>query len=820
MAVLFPYRVLDLTRERALLCGQILADLGADVIQVEPPGGAPARRRGPFLGDEPDPENSLYWWAFTRNKRSVVLDLDSGEGQETLRRLVGGAHFLIESEDPGAMASRGLGYADLAELNPGLVYVSITPFGCDGPKAHHADSDLVLLAAGGPLVLSGDQDRPPVRVSVQQTYLHAAAEAAVGALIAHHERSTSGLGQHVGVSAQQAVAAASQSAILATAVGDAPMKRIAGGVRAGPLIVRFTYPAKDGHVSITHLFGSAVGPATRRLMQYVYEEGFCDAATRDKDWVAYTALLFSGEEPIEEFERVKQLIARFTATKTKAELFRAALDRGLLLAPVARVDELLANEQLAARDYFRAVEHEDRSLRIRYPGPFARFEAAPIVYRRRPPRIGEHDREILAELPPSGIAPGASPTPRTAPASRQPALAGVKVLDFMWAIAGPAATRTLADYGATVVRVESPSRMDICRTLHPYRGGKLDAEGSTLFHNMNAGKLMLTLDLAKREGREVALDLVRWADVVTESFSTKAMHGFGLGYEELRRVKPDLIMLSTCLMGQTGPLAAFAGYGNLAAAISGFYELAGWPDRDPAGPFGAYTDYIVPRYNAIAVLAALEHRRRTGQGQHIDLSQIEAALHFLAPAILDYTANGRIWSREGNRDREMSPHGVYRAAGTDHWVAIAVRDDAQWRSLCDIIEQPGLAQDPRFATARARLERCEELDAILESFTVNHSMEEIEARLQARGIPASAVQNSPELTRDPQLAHLGHFATLSHPAGGTTTVEGSRIRLSATPARVEGPAPTFGRDNQRILETILGYDEDRIAQLVISGALG
>jgi crotonobetainyl-CoA:carnitine CoA-transferase CaiB-like acyl-CoA transferase len=820
VAVLSPYRVLDLTRERALLCGQILADLGADVIQVEPPGGAPARRRGPFLGDEPDPENSLHWWAFARNKRSVVLDLDSGEGQQTLRRLARSAHFLIESEDPGTMASRGLAYADLAALNPGLIHVSITPFGCDGPKAHHADSDLVLLAAGGALVLSGDQDRAPVRVGVQQAYLHAAAEAAVGALIAHHERSISGLGQHVGVSAQQAVAAATQSVILATSVGDEPMKRIAGGVRAGPLVVRFAYPAKDGHVSITHLFGPAVGPATRRLMQYVYDEGFCDAATRDKDWVAYTALLFGGEEPIEEFERVKQVIARFTATKTKAELFRAALDRGLLLAPVARLDELLASEQLAARDYFQTVEHEDRSLRIRYPGPFARLEASPIRYRRRPPRIGEHDREILAELPPSGIASTAAPAPRTAPASREPALAGVKVLDFMWAIAGPVATRTLADYGATVVRVESTSRMDICRTLHPYRGGKLDAEGSALFHNINAGKLMLTLDLGKPEGRDVALDLVRWADVVTESFSRKAMHGFGLGYEELRRVKPDLIMLSTCLMGQTGPLAAFAGYGNLAAAISGFYELAGWPDRDPAGPFGAYTDYIVPRYNAIAVLAALEHRRRTGRGQRIDLSQIEAALHFLAPAILDYTANGRVWGREGNRDREMSPHGVYRAAGADHWVAIAVRDDAQWRSLCEIIEQPGLAQDPRFATTRARLERGEELDAIIERFTLNHSMEEIEARLQVQGIPASAVQNSPELTRDPQLAHRGHFVTLSHPTGGTTTVEGSRIRLSATPARIEGSAPTFGRDNQRVLETILGYDEDRIAQLVISGALG
>jgi benzylsuccinate CoA-transferase BbsF subunit len=249
----------------------------------------------------------------------------------------------------------------------------------------------------------------------------------------------------------------------------------------------------------------------------------------------------------------------------------------------------------------------------------------------------------------------------------------------MWALAGPGATRTLADCGARVVRIESTSRLDVCRTLNPWLNGEIGPENSAIFHSTNAGKRMLTLDPTTPEGREVVLDLVRWADVVTESFSPRGMKGFGLDYETLREVKPDLIMLSTCLMGQTGPLARFAGFGNLAAAISGFHELTGWPDRDPAGPFSAYTDYIAPRYNAIAVLAALEHRRRTGQGQHIDLSQAEAALHFLAPAMLEYTVNGTIPSRVGNRDGELAPHGVYPAAGDDDWVAVACRDDADWR---------------------------------------------------------------------------------------------------------------------------------------------
>src|SRR5713101_665781 len=244
-------------------------------------------------------------------------------------------------------------------------------------------------------------------------------------------------------------------------------------------------------------------------------------------------------------------------------------------------------------------------------------------------------------------------------------LQNVKICDFMWVMAGPASTRILADYGATVVRVESPTRIDTARTLQPYLDNKLGPDSSGLFANCNAGKFGISLDLANPNSREVAHDLVRWADVVTESFSPKAMRGWGFDYESLRKVNPKIIMLSSCLMGQTGPLAKIAGFGNLAAAISGFANLTGWPDRPPAGPFGAYTDYVSPRFTAMAILAALDHRRRTGQGQYIDQSQGEAALHFLGPALLDYTANDRVQKARGNRDPQIAPHGVYPAAGTD-----------------------------------------------------------------------------------------------------------------------------------------------------------
>jgi benzylsuccinate CoA-transferase BbsF subunit len=398
-------------------------------------------------------------------------------------------------------------------------------------------------------------------------------------------------------------------------------------------------------------------------------------------------------------------------------------------------------------------------------------------------------------------------------------LSDVHVLDFTWVMAGPAATRILADYGATVVRIESSRYLDAGRAIGPFHDGQPGIEQSGFFHNMNAGKLGMTLDLAEPAGRAVALDLVRWADVVTESFTPQVMHGWGLDYASLQQVKPDIIMLSTCLMGQSGPLARFAGFGNLAAALSGFSSVAGWPDRPPAGPFGAYTDYIAPRFTAIAILAALDYRRRTGQGHYIDQSQAESALHFLTPALLDYTVNGREQERVGNVDAHFAPHGVYPAAGQDSWLAIVVRHEAQWQALCEVLERPELLHEARFATPTARLVHRDALDTLLAAWTQAHDAHVAEAALQARGVPASAVQNSAALYNDPQLVQRGHFVQLPHPHCGTTTIEGSRFRLSRTPARIERAGPTLGQDNHYVLETILGYSPERIAALMAAGVL-
>lgn len=788
--MLSPYRVLDLTDGRGQLAGLMLAWLGAEVIAVEPPGGTETRHLAPYAGGAtatPDPEASLTHWAYNRGKKSVVLDLDGSEAdRDALRRLAAGADVLVESRAPGAMAALGLGPDDLAAVNPALVYASITPFGQDGPKAHWAATDLTVWAAAGPLVLTGDDDRAPVRPGVPQAFLHAGAETAGAIVAALYERSRSGRGQHIDVSAQQAAAQATQSMVLAQPNGATVLQRQAGGIKLGPISLQLLWACADGYVSITFLFGTAIGPATVRLMQWIHECGYCDEATRDKDWIAYGEQLANGTEPISEFERVKDIVTAFCADRTKAELLEGAMKRRLLIAPVQMIDDVVHSPQFAERDYWVDVDG------VRYPGPFAKLTGTPLVAPSAPPKLGADTVTVLAEPPRTPAAPApASPPPTARP------LDGVKILDLMWVMAGPAGTRVLTDLGATVVRIESSHRVETARTLQPYKNDQAGLETSSLFANMNAGKLGVTIDLSNPASRDVVFDFVRWADVVTESFSPKAMKGFGLDYEALRAVNPSIVMMSSCLFGQSGPLSQFAGYGTMAAAMSGFFGITGWPDRAPCGPFGAYTDYISPRFGTATLLAALDHRRRTGEGQYIDFAQAEGAMHALGPAILDYTVNGHVWSRMANHDLLLHPHGVFRCAGDDRWVAVACETDAQRDALAALV---GGADERHIA-----------------AWTATRSPDDAMHELQAVGVAAHAVQNSPEVVADPQMVHRNHFRTLPHPELGEITIEGPRFVLSRTPATVSTPGPTMGQHTYEVLTQILGYDEERFVELVVNG---
>ena len=790
--MLSDYRILDLTDDRGLIGGMILADLGADVIAIEPPGGNRARRRGPFAdgSNEGDIEDSLVWQSYARGKRSLVLDLETDEGRARLIDLARSADALIESADVGAMDALGLGYEALSAVNPGMIYVAITPFGSSGPKAGWAATDITVAASAGPMIQSGDRDRPPLRVGLPQTALHAGAEAALGVLMGLHERKRSGLGQYVDVSAQAAYAQATQSGIIAAANNSGQFQRSAVGAALGPLEIRLFWPCKDGHVAITYLFGAAIGPFTDRLMQFALEEGYCDQETRDKDWLNYTNLILTGQEPISEYLRCCDVVGALCADKTKAELFQVAQERRLLVVPVSTMDDLDENEHLAARSYWRDVERNGQS--VKFPGPFARLSETPIEYARPAPALGEHTDEVLAEArQPAVLNRANAATPNLPP------LSGLKMLDLMWVMAGPAGTRALCDFGVNTVRIESSTRIDTARTLQPFIDDEAtQPEGSSMFHNMNAGKQMMTVDPANPEGRELILDLVRWADVITESFTPRAMRGWNLTWETIHEVNPRAIMMSSCLMGQNGPLAEFAGFGNLAAAFAGFTPLCGWPDRSPAGPFGAYTDYVAPRFASAALLAALHERDRTGQGQYIDVSQMEAAIHFLTPAFLQYRLTGEKWLADGNNDPDMSPHGVFPSEGEDQWVAIACRHDADRASLDSVLNGQAL-----------------------EDWTASRPAVDAMNTLQAVGVPAHAVQDSAACFADPQLQHRNHFVELAHPPQGKSVVEGARIVFDRTPAGRPQVAPTMGADNDAVLRDLLGYSDEQIVELVASGAL-
>ena len=817
--MLSPYRVLDLTDEGALICGQVLGDLGADVILVEPPGGVKARRIGPFRGAAQDGNQSLNFWALNRNKRGITLDIETAAGRDNLRELVKTADILIESYAPGYTDRLGLGYRALAEVNPALIMISITPFGQEGPKANWAATDLTVTAASGALFITGDEDRPPVHTSVPQAYQNAGIEGAAGALIALHARERDGVGQHIDVSAQTAMMITTQFNVLATGWGDYPAERQGGGLRVGKIRTRFIYSCKDGHVSITFAFGAVLGPPTRRLFEWIYERGFCDEATRDKDWIGYGGLLMSGKESLEEYARCIDCVERFTLGHTKAELFAEAIERRVLLVPVSNTADMVQAAQLRAREFWTAVQHPELNREVVYPGRFAKLSDTPITYRRRPPLLGEHTHEVMREI--MGDRQFKVRTDQPAAARRSTsaaALEGLKVLDFTWAYAGPASTRYLADYGATVVRVESSKKLDSYRTVGPFKDGKAGIDRSGGFSNVNAGKYDLSLNLTLPEAREVIFRLVKWADIVIENYSPRVMRGWGMDYQSLRKVNPDVIMVSSCLSGQTGPSALLAGYGTMGAVMAGFGELTGWPDRAPSAPFGAYTDYIAPRFTVAAVLSAMDHRRRTGRGQYIDLAQAECSIHLLGPAILDYTVNGRIQTRMGNAVAEYAPNGVYPCAGTDRWVALAAPTDEAWRALCKASGR-GWSEDKRFARVTDRIANRQALDAAIGGWTCAYEPDALEELLQGVGVPVHRVSSGPDILDDPQLRARQHIVYVDHPRLGPAPYESSRMRFSRTPAMLRWPGPQIGEHNDYVLRELLGLSDEEIAKLKSHAAL-
>jgi crotonobetainyl-CoA:carnitine CoA-transferase CaiB-like acyl-CoA transferase len=394
---------------------------------------------------------------------------------------------------------------------------------------------------------------------------------------------------------------------------------------------------------------------------------------------------------------------------------------------------------------------------------------------------------------------------------------GLRIVELGGGAAGPVSTRYFADYGATVVRIESRHRPDFLRILHlkPDTRGGLD--GSLHFNVLNANKLSVAINMNLPEGVAAARRLCLWADVVAENFSPKAMAKWGLDYESLRAEKPALVMISTCLFGQTGPERLYAGFGGQGSAIAGFNHLTGNPDREPVGPFGTITDSLSPRLAALLVASALVRRRRTGEGQYIDLSQVEGGVYCLAESIVTWSANRESIDRLGYRDRHAAPHAVLPCRGDDRWVTLVCHDDADWNRLRHALGDPAWARDARFGTRDGRLTHADAIESHLAAWTRERTAEEVAERLQAAGVESGVVENNADLAHDPQLAFRRHFRPLDHPVLGRHVVETNAIRFPATPEGDERRAPLLGEHTEHVFRELAGMSEKEFRDLSARG---
>jgi crotonobetainyl-CoA:carnitine CoA-transferase CaiB-like acyl-CoA transferase len=812
--LLSPYRVLDLTDVRGQIAGMMLGDLGADVIRIEGPGGSEARHSEPMLSNGPKAERSLAFKAFNRNKRSAIVDFTTTEGREIFLHLVKDADFILDSGPPSLLDQAGLNFEELRKANPEIVHVRTTPFGFDGPMADLPASDLTIAALGGPMSLQGESDRAPVRLAIPQVWRQAGAEAAVAAMIGHARMRTTGKGVFVDVSAQSAMTWTMLNGMTASAIQGRDFERDGATLQIGPVAFSLCHECKDGYV-----IALCLGRMLSQLTPWMLEAGTIDADwLAREDWTTYDYRIFRGGEFAIPLDELTETIRRFFATKTKRELFMPGLAIGATIAPVLELDELQDFEQLIDRDYFIDVALPSGQS-VRAPGAFVRSNIASFEKRYEAPRLGEHTQEVLDELE-------ANPRKRiplyesgTAPERKELPLEGLKVADFSWVGVGPISGKYLADHGANVIRIESSTRADNLRTAGPYKDDEAGWNRSHFYGEFNSSKRSLALDLKHERAPEITARLLRWADVVLESFTPGAVDRLGIGYEAARAANPGVIMVSTCLMGQTGTCASMAGYGYHAAGVAGFFELAGWADRAPIGPWNAYTDTVAPRFLTTTLLAAIDHQRRTGEGQHIDLGQMEAALHFLAPEIMARQAEDIPIFRNGNRTPNAAPQGVYPCLGKDEWCAIAIETDTQWQAFREAMGRPTWSSATDLESTQGRIDAHDALDLEIAEWTRTREPRELMHHLLAAGIPAGHVQRSHDLLNDPQLRHRHFHREFEHAEMGHIPYSGHQFRISDYDNGPRYAAPLLGGDSFEILESELGLDPVEIAELMASGAI-
>lgn len=768
-------RVVDLTDELGAYCGRLLRDLGADVIHV---AAADA--------DADDPVRLFRSIGKTRVARGNGATFDAASVADLLE----GATIVLTDGGPAALRARGLHPDETTARDPGLIHVSITPYGLTGPDADVIATDLTLIAAGGLLYIAGDPDRPPVRPYGEQSAVAASLHATIAALIALDVRETIGEGQVVDVSAQEAVAQATENAVQYLDCEQIVRRRAGAGPReAGGGLFR----CADGYVYLLATMGG-LDLSLGRVAEWLEANGIEAAAElRRPEWS--TGAFRNRPEAIDRFT---EIFESFSLEQRKLDLYTSGQARNISIAPVSAAGDLVASPQLTARSFFRSREIAGRKLQI--PGPPYRFAAG---------GVGPREVASLRVLPRSSVPSTANRHRRQPVGPVQGPLRGVRIADFTWVGAGPFLTKPFGDHGADVIKIESRAHTDPIRSMRPFRDGVPGLDRSGYFANRNSSKRSICLDLKDPRGLDLARRLIAQSDVIANNFSAGTMAALGLGYDEVRKFNPGIVYLDMPMQGADGPHSGYRGFGLTIGALGGFLDSTGWPDRPPLGTGTNFPDHVPnPLHGAIAVLAALRKRRVTGEGEYIELSQLESTVNAIGPAVLESQLTGVASVRRGNADPRFLVHGVFPAAGNDRWIALAVRDSAQLKGLHSVLD--GLPVDGSPAILD---------DAIARATSTRDRMELVSA-LRRAGIFVSPVNDSADLLADPQLGARGHWVTLDHPEMGPSVYDAPPYRLSRTPGGLRSPAPLLGADTRDVCVDLLGLSTQDYEKWRDEGIIG
>jgi crotonobetainyl-CoA:carnitine CoA-transferase CaiB-like acyl-CoA transferase len=852
MSYLDGLRVLELADEAGEYAGKMLAGLGADVVKVEPPEGEATRQIGPFYQDKRDPESSLHFWHYNLGKRSVCLDLDSDAGLAQYRALAAQADVIIETRPAGYLEQRGLGYPAITASNPSLIQLRISPFGDDGPWSGFIGSDLVHLALGGVMMNcgydpdpSGFYDTPPVAPQMWHT-AHIVGEMAVMSVLgALHHRIKTGVGQQLSINIHTAVSMNTETDIPDWVfLRQAHYRLTCRHSRAVPDGASISI-TKDGRYLLPYRTYLKHGPSqflgTREVLRAYGMAGDLDDPQYDDPAVANS---------IETRQRINLLVDELVKRCLySADVWRAGQRAGQPWAPIRRPEENIDDPHWRARGAFFEVEHPELNRSFTYTGP--KWYSAEVNWRQGncAPLLGEHNGVIEADWSTEPIRrpvlrPRASEEPARSVYDKPFALSDVRVIDLGWMLASAGAGRFLAAMGADVIKVEHFSRPDAMRHgagMAPF-GGRAERDAATapipppetdnlnragVFAEINAGKLGLSLNLKSVEAKRILEDLIRDADVVIEGFSPGTMERMGFGYERLKELNPSIIYVQQSGFGERGTLGQAKAFGPTAQAYSGISEMSGLPEPFPPAGIGySFLDWFGAYNVAVAMLAALARRDFTGDGCHIDAAQAEVGLYLVGTAVLDWSANGRRWRRYGNRSpyKLAAPHGAYRCAGDDRWIAISAFTDEQWTSLARVLGSPEWTTRPEFATLAGRVAAQDELDELLDAETQSREPFELMYALQDARVSAGVCQTAQDrYENDPQLRHDNWMVELAQTEIGTWPIKDHPVSFSETPAYVGGQVnragPNYGEDTDRILSDLLGLSQERIDELRESGAI-